>query len=51
MEQKERERKPYTPPTVNTHGDAVKQTTGFGGRFWEVLVPRPVQHGDGDLDP
>jgi hypothetical protein len=34
------EKKPYTPPTITEHGDAVKQTTGFGGRYWEVMSSR-----------
>lgn len=34
------EKKPYTPPTITEHGDAVKQTKGFGGEYWEVRSPR-----------
>ena len=34
------EKKPYTPPTITEHGDAVKQTKGFGGEYWEMLTPR-----------
>lgn len=34
------EKKPYTPPTITEHGDAVKQTKGFGGEFWEMMTPR-----------
>jgi len=28
-------KKPYTAPTITEHGDVVKQTTGFGGKYWE----------------
>ena len=31
------EKKAYTPPTITEHGDAVKETKGFGGEFWEVM--------------
>ena len=34
------EKKPYTPPTITEHGDAVKVTKGFGGEFWEMMTPR-----------
>jgi hypothetical protein len=34
------EKKPYTPPTITEHGDAVKVTKGFGGTIWEVMSPR-----------
>jgi hypothetical protein len=29
-------KKTYTPPTITEHGDVVKQTTGFGGAYWEL---------------
>lgn len=31
------EKKPYTPPTITVHGDAVKETKGFGGEYWEIM--------------
>ena len=34
------DKKPYTPPTITEHGDAVKETKGFGGEFWEMFTPR-----------
>lgn len=34
------DKKPYTPPTITEHGDAVKETKGFGGHIWEALSPR-----------
>ncbi|HUF51660.1 MAG TPA: hypothetical protein VMN60_12610 [Longimicrobiales bacterium] len=34
-------KKPYTPPTVTEHGNAVKQTRGLGGEFWEIVMPKP----------
>lgn len=36
------QKKPYTPPTVTEHGNAVRETKGFGGEFWEVGNPRPT---------
>lgn len=39
------EKKPYNPPTITEHGDAVKQTTGFGGTLWEMMSPRPSSDG------
>lgn len=34
------DKKPYNPPTVTEHGNAVKQTTGIGGKYWELYAPR-----------
>jgi hypothetical protein len=31
------EKKPYSPPTVTDHGDAVEQTKGISGRCWEMF--------------
>jgi hypothetical protein len=38
------EKKAYTRPVVTEHGDAVKQTKGFGGEYWEMYSPqmRPI---------
>ena len=36
------EKKPYTPPTITEHGDAVKETKGFGGDFWEIMSRKPT---------
>lgn len=36
------QKKPYTPPTITEHGDAVKGTRGFGGDYWETMSPRPT---------
>lgn len=38
MEQK----KPYTPPTLTKHGDAVELTRGLGGKYWESFMSKPV---------
>jgi hypothetical protein len=35
------EKKPYTPPALTEHGDAVKETKGFGGEIWEYMNPKP----------
>lgn len=35
------EKKPYTPPAITEHGDAVKATKGFGGPYWELASPQP----------
>lgn len=42
------EKKPYSPPTVTQQGNAVEQTNGFGGRYWELVALRmsPEQKGD-----
>lgn len=42
------EKKPYTPPTITEHGDAVKQTKGFGGPYWEMMSPRPTSEVEDD---
>ena len=34
------EKKPYSPPVVTEHGDAVQQTKGFGGRYWELYATK-----------
>ena len=34
------DKKPYSPPTITEHGDAVKETKGFGGDYWEMMTPR-----------
>jgi hypothetical protein len=39
------EKKPYTPPTVTEHGDAVKKTNGMGGKYWEIMAPRVTWEG------
>jgi hypothetical protein len=41
------EKKPYSPPTITEHGDAVRETKGFGGTNWE---PMSVRFGSG-VDP
>lgn len=33
-------KKTYTPPTITEHGDAVKETKGFGGHIWETMSDR-----------
>jgi hypothetical protein len=38
----DKDRKPYTPPTITEHGDVVKQTKGLGGKYWELPMPRSV---------
>jgi hypothetical protein len=43
------EKKPYTPPTITEHGDAVRQTKGFGGEYWEMMTPK--FHSDVEYDP
>jgi hypothetical protein len=42
------EKKPYTPPTITEHGDAMKLTKGFGGEYWEFMNPR--QTSDVEID-
>jgi hypothetical protein len=42
------DRKPYSPPTITEHGDAVKQTRGLGGKYWELPMPRSVSILDPD---
>jgi hypothetical protein len=32
------EKKPYTPPTVTEQGNAVKETRGLGGKYWESYL-------------
>jgi len=44
------EKKPYTPPTMTEHGNAVQQTRGFGGRFLESYLNKSVSQFDVDLD-
>jgi hypothetical protein len=44
------DKKTYAPPQVTTLGNAVKQTRGFGGRFWEILLGKMAWGGDEDLD-
>lgn len=34
------EKKPYAPPTITEHGNAVKKTKGFGGPNWETMSSR-----------
>lgn len=41
------EKKPYAPPTITEHGNAVKETKGFGGKYWEIMSPRSSS----ELDP
>jgi hypothetical protein len=41
------EKKPYTPPTITEHGNAVQETKGFGGTNWEVMSARLSS----DVDP
>ena len=36
------EKKPYTPPKITEHGDAIKETKGWGGTIWEMVTPRPA---------
>jgi hypothetical protein len=48
-------RKPYSTPTVTDLGDAVEQTQGAAGGFWEIFgtqwgPPPPPPGGDPD-DP
>lgn len=43
MEQK----KTYAPPAVTEHGNVIERTTGFGGRIWEMLNPKP----NPDIEP
>ncbi len=31
------EKKPYSPPTLTDHGDAVEKTKGMGGPSWEYI--------------
>lgn len=38
-------KKPYTAPTLTQHGDAVKQTTGLSGRYWELYTARVTPNG------
>jgi hypothetical protein len=42
------EKKPYTPPTLTEHGDAVQQTRGFSGKYWETLLNK--NWSDYDID-
>jgi hypothetical protein len=30
-------KKPYSPPTLTDHGDAVEKTKGLGGAWWEYI--------------
>ena len=43
------EKKPYTPPTITKHGDAVELTRGFGGKYWESFMSKA--YSDFDLEP
>jgi hypothetical protein len=36
------QKKPYTPPTITEHGKVIEQTKGVGGRYWEVINPKPA---------
>jgi hypothetical protein len=38
MDTPSREKKPYVAPTVTEHGNAVKQTLGMTGKYWEPLI-------------
>ncbi|HSJ08958.1 MAG TPA: hypothetical protein VK928_03570 [Longimicrobiales bacterium] len=46
-----KQKKPYAPPTITTHGDVVKETKGLGGRFWELLNPIFEGMEDGPIKP
>lgn len=46
----EPDRKPYAPPTLTTHGEVVKETRGFGGRLWEMLVSKASGVGEVEDD-
>jgi hypothetical protein len=43
------EKKRYAPPTITTHGDAVELTRGFGGKYFEAFMSKPVS--DLEMDP
>jgi len=39
------EKKPYSPPTITDHGDAVEETKGFCGELYEYQSNAPwVDH-------
>ena len=42
------DRKPYAPPTLTDHGNAVEKTKGYTGKYWEyygtshgIILPPP----------
>ena len=37
----EKSKKTYTAPQVTEHGNAVKETKGFGGQYFEMICPKP----------
>jgi hypothetical protein len=38
------EKKPYTPPTITEQGNAVHQTRGMGGKYWEPFTNQAWSH-------
>lgn len=44
------EKKPYTPPTVTEHGNAVQQTRGWGGRFMESYMNKYTSQFDNPIE-
>lgn len=50
------QKKPYTPPQVTDLGDAIEQTKGFGGDYYETYGAAwdppidPTMGGGGDDD-
>jgi hypothetical protein len=36
------EKKPYSPPAITQHGDAVRETKGFGLVYWEAYQPKTM---------
>lgn len=36
------EKKPYSRPSITQQGDVVKQTKGFGLKFWELYNPKTM---------
>jgi hypothetical protein len=41
MQNQNTTKKPYTPPTVTEHGNAVQSTKGFGGKYFEMMSTKP----------
>jgi hypothetical protein len=50
MHNQSQEKKPYAPPTVTEHGNAVKKTLGIGGKYWETLVYQFVSPVEEEVD-
>jgi hypothetical protein len=50
MHKQSQEKKPYAPPTVTEHGNAVKKTLGIGGKYWETVINQYVSPIEEEVD-